>query len=556
MTRDGAARAPHARRLTSKAWRLWPAMSVALLGCLGCGLASVAFGPDNNWDLRYYHLYAPWAYLHHRYLFDIGPAQYQGFFNPTADLLFYGLVTSPLNGYPRAVAFVMGAVHGLNVGLIYAIARHVLRPARAAEHSVLAFAALALGITGAGFVSLLGTTTNDLITSIFILGALLALLKTADLESGTATLPGFGVAGLLLGLGVGLKFTTAVFAPGLGLIAIIAAIRRRSLLGLFTCGSACMVGFVAAAGHHMLTLWQLFANPVFPLFNALFQSPYYELENLRDTQYLRGGLGYVLSLPFRWAQTNSDLVSELTFRDWRGALAATAMIACAVQLSARRLAHWQGDSPQRAETRGLRFVCLFVVLSFLAWAFGFAIYRYAVTLEMLSGVVAIGALLRLVADTRIRIALAITTVAVVVATTIPFDWGRGEHPSQGIRPAHFSQKYIDVSVPPLPPDSVVLIATWDPASYFIPFADPSAQYVGIENNYLTTAQNNGLARAVKQLMRASGRPKFIVSVGAFDAARLNEQLQAFDLVLSGAPCLPIRSNLEEHRLSLCPATTR
>jgi len=49
--------------------------------------------PDNYWDLRYYHLYAPWAYLHDRYLYDVGPAQEQGFLNPIADLLFYGLIS-------------------------------------------------------------------------------------------------------------------------------------------------------------------------------------------------------------------------------------------------------------------------------------------------------------------------------------------------------------------------------------------------------------------------------------------------------------------------------
>jgi hypothetical protein len=42
-------------------------------------------GPDNYWDLRYYHLYAPWAYLHDRYLYDIGPAQEQSFFHGTSD---------------------------------------------------------------------------------------------------------------------------------------------------------------------------------------------------------------------------------------------------------------------------------------------------------------------------------------------------------------------------------------------------------------------------------------------------------------------------------------
>ncbi len=29
--------------------------------CCGLGFASILLGPDNNWDLRFYHLYAPWA---------------------------------------------------------------------------------------------------------------------------------------------------------------------------------------------------------------------------------------------------------------------------------------------------------------------------------------------------------------------------------------------------------------------------------------------------------------------------------------------------------------
>src|ERR1700729_2047879 len=80
------------------------------LVCAGAGLVSVFLGPDNYWDLRYYHLYAPWAYLHQRYLYDIGPAQEQGFLNPTADFLLYGLISSPLNEMPRLVAFIMGKI--------------------------------------------------------------------------------------------------------------------------------------------------------------------------------------------------------------------------------------------------------------------------------------------------------------------------------------------------------------------------------------------------------------------------------------------------------------
>ena len=115
----------------------WRFRLTFVLICAGAGLLSVMLGPDNYWDLRYYHLYAPWAYLHDRYLYDIGPAQEQGFLNPTADFLLYGLVSSPLNEAPRIIAFLMGALHGINAALTFAIARHVLRPPQPLERATL-----------------------------------------------------------------------------------------------------------------------------------------------------------------------------------------------------------------------------------------------------------------------------------------------------------------------------------------------------------------------------------------------------------------------------------
>ena len=132
----------------------------ALLICASAGLLSVVLGPDNYWDLRFYHLYAPWAYLHERYLYDVAPAEWQSYFNPAADFLFYGLTSSILNGTPRIIAFIMGAVHGLNVVLVVAIAKHVLRPREPWARVALCTAATLIGVSGAGFVPLLGTTSR------------------------------------------------------------------------------------------------------------------------------------------------------------------------------------------------------------------------------------------------------------------------------------------------------------------------------------------------------------------------------------------------------------
>src|SRR5260370_151233 len=106
----------------STAWRF---RLLLVLVCVGAGFLSVMLGPDNYWDLRYYHLYAPWAYLHGRYLYDIGPAQEQGFLNPLADLFFYGLISSPLNQTPRLIAFIMAAMHGINAAVLFSLTCHV-----------------------------------------------------------------------------------------------------------------------------------------------------------------------------------------------------------------------------------------------------------------------------------------------------------------------------------------------------------------------------------------------------------------------------------------------
>ena len=511
-----------------------------LLVC-GAGLLSVAFGPDNNWDLRYYHLYNPYAYLHGRYLYDLGPGQSQGFLNPTADFLFYSLISSPLNEFPRVVAFIMGAVHGINAALVLLIAIHVLRPAERGTSLMLRAVAVLIGASGAGFVSLIGTTTNDLINSIFVLAALLAILKIAESTDRHIAWTRFACAGLLAGLGCGIKYAAVIFIPGLALIALITAVERKITSGLIGFGLALVFGFLAAAGHHMLTLWLAFDSPVFPWLNQIFQSPYYEPRALRDTRFLPRDLWQAIVYPFYWTRIDRYIVAELPFRDWRGAIAYMAIAAGVVAFTRDRLSRRHRSEEQQSETQGLRLVFIFVVVSFFAWEFCFGIYRYAVVLEMLTGVVTIGALIYIVRHQYLRLGAAMALLTALAATTVYFDWGRGQ----------FGERSIDVRVPELPAKSIVLLATSLPAAYFIPFAEPTAQYLGIENNYLEIAQDNRLAAEVKRLMREPGRSKFVLSMGAWDEARLSHVLKRFGLKIDDLSCKPIWSNLQVHALSLC-----
>jgi hypothetical protein len=521
-----------------KAWHLWLLM---LLICGGIGILSVALGPDNYWDLRYYHLYAPWAYLHDRYLYDVGPAQEQGFLNPTADFIFYGLISSPLNEAPRVIAFIMGAMHGINAAVLFAISFHVVRPLPLLERWMLGGAAWLMGVSGPGFVSLVGTSTNDLTSSLFVLGSLLGVLKAARPATGRGSVLGLAGAGLLAGIGIGLKYTSAVYAPGLGAIALLAAVRRRTVGGLVLFGVAALLGFAAVAAHHMLTLWHDFGNPTFPYLNQIFQSPYWEPEAIRDPRFLPHNFWQLITYPFYWTTVDTYIVTEPAFRDWRAAIAyvagAAGLVAFAVGY-VRDGYRWPHPS---THTCNLDVVFVFVILSYFCWALSFGYYRYAIPLEMLTGVVTVGALIWIFEDRRLRAVGAIAALLLAAASTVPLDWGRGR----------YGAKYVDVRVPPLPANSVVLIATWDPVAFFIPFADPNTQFLGIENNYLELSQNNKLAAEVKRIMRTPGRPKFILNVDEFDSGKLNRTLDPLGLRLSASPCQPIWTNLEGHALSLC-----
>jgi hypothetical protein len=138
------------------------------------GLVSVLFGQDSNWDLRNYHLYNPSAWLSGKLGTDLAPAQLQSYFNPLLDVMYYYM---SLNWPPRLVGFVMGLLHGTAFVLLSGIILETLRetsktPAYGAS-ALIAFA----GCLGPGFLSELGNTMGDNITSVLVLLSVFLLLR-------------------------------------------------------------------------------------------------------------------------------------------------------------------------------------------------------------------------------------------------------------------------------------------------------------------------------------------------------------------------------------------
>lgn len=343
------------------------------------GLMSLLLGQDDNWDLRNYHLYNAYALLNGRIGFDLSPGQWQSYFNPTLDLLYYGLnraLPAPLAG------FVMGALHGLNFVLVLAIARLLLpSPAPADRYRLPLLLALA-GTLGAGFLSELGNSMGDNMTALLVLGSLYLVLRHWPRDGAweRAGLGWLALSGLVMGLGAGLKLTNATFALALCVALLTTGGRWWQRLRLsLVYGVAVLAGLAVSAGHWFFRMWRMFGNPLFPQMNDVFRSPLALPLGVADTAHLPHNLAEALLWPFIFT-LDGHRVSELAMRQLVWPVVYLLFVALAVRLLAVRL---RGGAAAALDGRA-RFVLVFFALGYLGWLKLFGIYRYLVPLELLA----------------------------------------------------------------------------------------------------------------------------------------------------------------------------
>lgn len=432
------------------------------------GLLSVLMGQDDGWDLRNYHLYNAHAVLHGRMSLDISPASFQTYFNPTLDLPYY-LLTEWLP--PQLVAFLFGAVQGLNFVLVLAIAREVLGAEGGARQPML----LALaGILSAGFLSELGNCMGDNLTALLMLWPLLHLLRRWDgLErcgKGAALL-----AGVVMGLGVGLKLTNAVFAVALCLAVFCFApggfLVRLRLAFLF--GLAVLGGIAVTGGWWMAKMWQEFGNPLFPQFNNLFHSPMTSETGVIDISHFPKDLREAVLWPFIFTRDMAR-VSEVPVKQVIWPVLYVLFCALGAKWLVRRAER------QHGQERG-SFLLLFVAVSYLVWLKLFSIYRYLVPVELLAPLAVWIILQRLLSPTAARRS-AIGLLGVVVLYALPFTtWGH----------ADWAPRSFSVQVPAMtqPSSTIVYMPQGDePTAWMTQFLAPEVQVIGFGTDFPESQQ--------------------------------------------------------------------
>ena len=519
---------------------------VLLALCVGvAGALSVWMGQDVNWDLQNYHYYIGWAWWHdHRaYAQDIAAAQLQTYHNPLLDLPFYLMVEARWS--PPAIAFALAAPAGIAAFLLIKTVPLLFGELPRQERRLASLCAVAIGLTSAMGVGVLGTTMNEWPGAALTMAAVYVLVRALVRAPGAAIPAAPLVAsGVLAGLANGSKFTYGVFAVGLclGILwrgpikwgYILRAWKEAIVFGL-----GVLAGTALTAGAWMWALWTQFRNPIFPYGNIWIKSPWWGVYEAMGRPYGPHKFLEWVVFPFTLVSPPPFYVSEVQYTDPRlTLLCALAVIAGFAALAPRLMPPWRGRAAPAARRGEVwRVLGLFFVITFLLWTAQSSILRYLVPLFMLSGALIV-ALLRHVARPAIAPSAMVLVTIVLIASTRVQDWGR----------ADFGPAWFDVKMSAPDKNALVLLTSQEPMSYVLPFFPPDARFLGINNSISDAKRKTLMEEAIVRSIREHRGPIYSLSYprhGGIDALLARGLLQVTET------CVEIVTNLRTSPIEMC-----
>ena len=451
--------------LKSGRWQRWFGMnqltSVVLL--LAAAVAAVFVyqrGQDLNWDLLNYHFYTGYALLTGRYAHDVAAAGLQSFLHPATNVFAY--VSLRYLPFPFS-AWCILLVQLASLPAVALIAREVGKGLGYRLGSVSQILAVLLCLLSPLWWSELGTT----FFSSWIAPAILwgAYLLIRCLSAHQVSHRSLFAAGALLGLAAGLKLTNAPFAvAGFCVLLLLydgdmRLFARRAMI--FVVGG--FLGFLLTAWWYGY-LWVEWKSPLFPLYNSIFASPYYDLESYRDIRWKFFSFDEFWNYLYQSA-LGTVKTSEIKFADAR-ILLTCALVSIALVIALLRKPVTNLGKPGLA-------VLIFVGVSFVLWAALFAYQRYLIPVELLLGLVGWILIARIFTRESFRVAaMAVLLVLCAWSLKVP-DWGHGK---------------VDVGVNK--PFSLVLperlastparyLVVGAPISYVLPYLDSDSVFYGL-----------------------------------------------------------------------------
>jgi hypothetical protein len=438
------------------------------------GLISLCLGADTNWDLTNYHIYNPYALLNGKLHIDLAPAGLQTYFNPLLDVPYYLMTQyfpAPLIG------FIMGAVHGINFALLAGISYKALPNLPSEDRYRIPLLLALFGCLTANFLSSIGNTMGDNSTSLFILASLLIILMRWEQLPKATWLVIF--AGVIAGLGTGLKLTNAVYALAMCLSFFVVPSNWMSRLRLAFCfGIGVLIGMTLTSGYWFYEMWQTFGNPLFPQFSSYFPNPLARSTGVIDDVWRPKTLLESIAWPFIFS-LNPKRVGQLEIHQiiWP-VLTILFWYWVAIAL----IKKWRKKSSE-VMPPSAQFILAFVVIGYVIWMKLFSIQRYLVPLEVCIPLLIFILMMQLTNYQRAKklaIGLLLFTSAVVLFGGIK-TWGH----------ASWSEKMFHVEMPPIasPEKTTVILINGNPAlGWMVPQFPVTVAFAQVRGNFPETTE--------------------------------------------------------------------
>ncbi|MDE3116881.1 MAG: hypothetical protein KGL26_14870 [Pseudomonadota bacterium] len=493
----------------------------------GWALFVVVLGKDTSWDFRNYHWYTPYALLHHRMGFDVAVAHQATYYNPLIDVPFY-LAAKHL---PSWLALgLLGALQGANVVPLYLIARALLGPG---QKKLIAAAAALLGITGGLTISLAGMTLYDNVMSLFALGGLALLIdRREQLANGPLkqALAISAIAGFIVGSAVGLKLPEAPYALGFAAaLTVVPGDARRRLQRLLAGGAGGVLGVALFAGYWFVHMAHVTGNPLFPYFNEYFHSPLALTVSYRDTRFLPQDIWRVLFDPIYFA-LDWHTADDIPNQDMRVALAYVGIISTAGLWLLRR----RSKEPLAAPDGSL-ILFAFWAVSYASWLAVFGIYRYILSLEMLSPIAVVAAVGSWPLSRRLRLA----TLGVLALATLAYTRAEKLQPR-----APLGDPYVQVKIPAIadPAHTMILMTGIEPMGFLVPELPPQIPVLRIDGWLIQPNDGSDLTAKTRARVAAFKGALYLIAAPG-EIARAHWAVGQYGLAFTNAACTAITTNL-------------
>lgn len=459
----------------------------ALVLCsIVCGIAAY-LGADVNGDLLYYH-YSTGYFFATGHLIRDSLANLGSYQDPTINGAEYFLISRMS---PIVATLIVAGVQSLSIYCLFALTMAVFKRDTNEDRigSLAVASAVSLSaVFGPVFWSEIGSTMNDVLLSGPTLIAVQLLAKTVDCRN-EIRIRSFRamLSGLLIGAVSGFKFTNMEYALAVPLAmgAVMAFSRTpfreaARLIIVFSAGSG--IAFVVVYGFVGWELWEHFRNPIFPYFNAVFQSPDFAMDNFHDGRWFPQNFWAYIAMPFRYCDPTAFKTQrpylfgmEIPFH--------TAMYGAAFALlpvyAIAEFRRFRMSAPAESDYARM-FVVAFFFVAYAIWEKEFAYYRFMATLEIMAPLV-VTIMLSRVSWLRGRSAHGYAYLSAIIIAIASFSF---PHSTWGREP--FTKTYFGTGVRALAKyrNALIVVNSNRNVAYALPYFGKGDRFVGLLQGWL------------------------------------------------------------------------